>query len=131
MNIKKTAAALTVTATALAGATLLAPAAHASGGGTAVTASGHCSGSATWKLKAKQDNGKLQVEFEVDSNVNGQTWAVRIRDNGDLVFSGNRVTRAPSGSFTVARRIANKAGSDTITARATHAGQTCVGSVTL
>ena len=131
MSIKKTAAALTVTATALAGATLLAPAAHASGGATAVTASGHCSGSATWKLKAKPDDGRLQVEFEVDSNVNGQTWAVRIRDNGDLAFSGNRVTRAPSGSFTVERRIANKAGTDRITARATHAGQTCFGTVSL
>lgn len=131
MNLKGTAAALTVTATAFTGMALIAPAAHASGGSPGVQASGACSGSAHWKLKAKPDDGKIQVEFEVDSNVNGQNWAVRISDNGTSVFKGTRTTKAPSGSFTVSRRIGNRAGSDTIRARATHGAQTCTGSVTL
>ena len=89
--------------------------------------SGTCSQGATWKLKAKTDDGRLEVELEVDSNRVGQSWSVRLKDNGVLVWSGTRTTLAPSGSFEVERRIANRAGTDTITAYARHAasGQTC------
>jgi hypothetical protein len=94
---------------------------------------GNCTGATDWKLKAKPDDGRLEVEFEVDSNRNGQTWAVQITDNGVEVFSGNRTTQPPSGSFSVERRIANRAGADTIRARATNArsGETCTGSLTI
>jgi hypothetical protein len=133
MNLKRTAAALIVTATALAGTATLAPSAQASGGNPGVARSGSCSGTSNWNLKAKPDDGRIQVEFEVDSNRNGQNWAVAIRDNGNLVFSGNRTTHAPSGSFTVERRVANRAGADHFVARATNAntGESCVGRVTL
>jgi len=49
------------------------------------------------------------------------------------VFAGRRRTVAPSGSFTVERRIPDRAGPDTIHAVATHvrSGQRCVGRVTL
>ena len=92
-----------------------------------VRASGACSAGATWKLKAKADDGRLEVELEVDSNRNGQTWTWAMRDNGVAVGSGSATTVAPSGSFEVERRIANRAGTDTITATARHAasGQTC------
>ncbi len=133
MKFKGTAAAFIVTATAFAGVAMLAPAADASGGRPEVRANGSCSGATDWKLKAKPDDGRIEVEFEVDSNVNGQTWAVRIRDNGQLVFSGNRTTHAPSGSFEVERHVANRAGSDAFVARATNtrSGEVCVGRVTL
>ena len=132
MKFKGTAAALIVTATAFAGTAMLAPSAQASGGSADVRANGSCSAASTWKLKAKPDNGRIDLEFEVDSNVNGQTWAVRIRDNGHLVFSGNRTTHAPSGSFTVDRLVTNRAGSDAFVGRATNAttGESCVGRVT-
>jgi hypothetical protein len=100
-------------------------------GGDAIRAHGQCSGNATWKLKASHDDGLVEVEFEVDSNVNGQSWAVRLRDNGDRFFRGTRTTQPPSGSFTVHRRTANRAGSDFITARATHGTQVCRGHVTV
>lgn len=130
MNIRRTVATVTVTAAAFSGVTLLAPAAEASGGGGArVIKTGSCSGSADWKLKAKHDDGRLEVEFEVDSNRSGQSWAVRVTDNGSQVFSGHRTTHGRSGSFSLGLRPANRAGTDTVRARATHAGQTCVGTV--
>ena len=97
---------------------IAAPPAMASGGG-AHEATGSCSDSSNWKLKAKNDDGGIQVEFEVDSNVNGQTWGVRLRRDGNLFFSGSRTTQPPSGSFSVERKISNSAGDDAIVGRAT------------
>jgi hypothetical protein len=107
-------------------------AAQASGGGGAtVRTAGHCTGSTVWKLKAKTDDGRLQTEFEVDSNRVGQTWSVAINDNGVRAFTGTRRTTAPSGSFSVEPRIVNRAGADRITAVASNSrtGERCVGSL--
>jgi hypothetical protein len=41
--------------------------------GAEVRSSGDCSATSTWKLKTKADDGRLEVEFEVDSNRVGQT----------------------------------------------------------
>lgn len=106
--------------------TLAAPAAFAKGGG--VTSRGTCA-TGTWKLKAAHDSGRIQVEFEVDTNRVGQVWAVRLSDNGVLVFSGNQTTTAPSGSFTVRRLITDRAGTDAIKATATRGTTTCTGRV--
>ncbi len=130
MNVR-TALAATATAGLLGSALLLAPSALAQGGGPSVTTSGHCSASATWKLKVKADNGVLQSEAEIDSNVNRQVWAWTLRDNGALKASGHSTTVAPSGSFTVKRNIANLAGTDHVVFRATHGTQTCVASANL
>jgi hypothetical protein len=107
--------------------------AHAKGGGTQVVKSGSCSSSATWKLKAKLDNGLIETEFEVDQNVVGKKWHVVIRQNGVKRFDGFRRTKAPSGSFTVSRLLDNKAGSDRIVgkARALATGQVCRGELTI
>jgi hypothetical protein len=108
-----------------------APAALAKGSG--VRRSGSCSASSVWKLKANPDNGKIEVDFEVDSNVVGQTWNVVIKDNGTRVFKGQRTTQAPSGSFEVRKLITDQAGTDKIAARAKNpaTGETCAGSVGL
>lgn len=123
-----------LTATVLAGTIALAGAvpASAKGGSRGVEARGNCSSAATWKLKAKPDNGRLEVEMEVDSNRVGQIWAVRIRDNGVTVFAANRATRTPSGSFSVELRVPNRAGRDAFlgTARNPRTGQTCTARVT-
>ena len=109
------------------------PALAQGGGSTDVRASGHCSAASTWKIKAKPDNGRIQIEMEVDSNRNGQTWAVNLTDNKVRVFSGNRVTVAPSGSFGVRVLAANRAGTDTITgtARNLSTGERCTATVRL
>jgi len=93
-----------------------------------VRASGSCSEASTWKLKAKPDDGRLEVELEVDSNRTGQRWAVRMTDRGHRVFTGHRVTRGPSGSFEVEKKIRNRRGVDRIRAVATHprTGERCV-----
>jgi hypothetical protein len=98
-------------------------------GGDFVRKSGTCTNGSTWKLKAKHDDGRIEWEFEVDTNRNGRVWAVKVTDNGRTVFSGNRTTRAPSGSFSVERRTANRAGVDAIRARATRGTAVCAGSL--
>jgi len=104
-----------------------------SGGGGAIEKSGPCSAASTWKLKAKTDNGLLEVEFEVDQNVVGDVWNVVMKDNGTRFFRGQRTTQAPGGSFTVRRRIANQSGTDTIQARAKNqsTGEICQGSLSI
>ena len=125
--------ATAVTLAVGAGALAVAAPAHASGGDRGVERQGACSAGAVWKLKAKHDDGRIEAEFEVDSNRVGQMWNVRLFDNGVHVFRGPRRTVAPSGSFSVERRIANRAGTDTIRAVALNArtGQRCAGTVSL
>lgn len=98
-----------------------------------VTTSGTCSKGAHWKLKAGARDGAIETEFEVDSNKVGQVWSVRMTDNGTQVFAGKRTTVAPSGSFSIGRRIANRAGTDKIVATASNAatGEQCSGTVSL
>jgi hypothetical protein len=104
-------------------------ASSASAKGSDVVKTGACSGSSDWKLKLSPDDGRIEVEFEVDSNKVGQTWHVRILMDDTKIFSGNRVTQAPSGSFTVHKRVNNPPGTDTFKARATNManGETCTG----
>ncbi len=63
----------------------------------------------------------------MDSDVPGQTWAVRITDNDAEVFSGTRVTQDGSGEFRVRRATRNQPGPDTVVATASNAatGETC------
>jgi len=88
---------------------------------------GQCTGASTWKLKLSPENGRIEVELEVDQNRNGKRWNVRLKDNGTLVWTGSRYTQAPSGSFTVRRLVANRAGADWIVARAVNprSGEIC------
>jgi hypothetical protein len=117
-----------MTAGLLAGA---APAFASHGGG--VTTEGPCSAASDWKLSLKPENGRLEVEFEVDQNVVGDTWKVVMADNGTRFFNGFRMTKAPSGSFEVRKLTANQAGPDNVVARARNlsTGETCVGEASL
>ena len=91
-----------------------------------------CTGNATSKLKAKLDDGRIETEFEVDQNRNGVTWKVRFRLNGERVVKTRATTHAPSGSFSVERRLDNPAGSDDVVARAiSPSGQVCKASLTI
>jgi hypothetical protein len=125
---------LLATAALLLGASLVGVSspAEASGGGATIR-TGNCSGSADWKIKARARDGGFEVEYEVDSNRNGQAWTYRIRQNGAVISQGTRTTHAPSGSFSVSKRAPNTAGLDTFvgTARNVRTGQTCRGTVTV
>ena len=93
--------------------------------------SGTCTANATSKIKLSDEDGRIEVEFEVDQNRNGVPWRVVITRNGSQVFSGVRTTRGPSGSFEVSRVLSNSAGRAGIRARATSpAGQVCRASAT-
>jgi hypothetical protein len=130
MRPTRTAVAIAATSFAVVLAGAATPANAADGD---VRTHGACSASGTWKLKAKPDDGRLEVEGEVDVNRNGQSWNWKILRNGNVVANGSATTHAPSGSFSVQRRIANPAGSDRIGWRATNpaTGNTCQGSLTI
>jgi hypothetical protein len=103
-----------------------------SGGSKAKRAAGTCTGRSSAKLKVKPRNGRLETEFEVDQNRNGVRWTVRIRRDGKSVVKTRARTKAPSGSFSVERRLRNPAGRDRIVARATSAsGEVCKAAVTV
>jgi len=108
---------------------LAAPATASHGGGDAVRTSGGCSGTAHWKLKAKADDGRIEVEGEIDSNKAGQAWKWTLKHNGSLSAKGTSKTAGRSGSFEVQRRMANLAGTDRFVFRAEHAGQVCRGTI--
>jgi hypothetical protein len=93
---------------------------------------GSCSGASDWKLKLSPEDGRLEVEFQVDQNRVGDTWRVVMRRNGNVFFRGQRVTRGPSGSFEVRRVISNPAGEDRIRARAVNLStdEVCRGAAT-
>jgi len=99
--------------------------------GREVERRGNCSHSTDWKLKAKADDGRIEVEAEIDSNVSGQTWTWSIVHNGGTSARGRATTKPPSGSFEVKRLLINAAGVDRIGVRAHNAGtgESCNGNL--
>ena len=112
-----------ITAAAVGAILAVAPAASAKDGD--VLRTGACTAASTSKLKLSPEDGGIEVEFEVDQNRNGVRWSVVLTRNGVAVARTVRVTRGPSGSFEARFLTGNRAGSDSFTARATRAGETC------
>jgi hypothetical protein len=109
---------------------LVAPA-HASHGGDdhgGVRTSGHC-GSTRWELKAKHDDGRIEVEGEIDSNHGGQKWHWSLQHNGSTSAKGAQKTSGRSGSFEVERRMTDLSGKDHFVFRATHGRTVCRGTI--
>lgn len=119
----------TVTVLLGTGLALVAPLAPAVAGDDRVERTGSCSEGARWDLKVKTDDGRLEVEGEVDSNQNGQDWSWKIRHNGSVSARGTATTVGPSGSFSVERRLVDLQGTDKIVFVARHDGETCRGVV--
>ena len=71
----------------------------------------------------------IEVEAEVDTNVIGQTWAVKIT-RGTTVINTSGVTAGLSGSFSVERLISNLPGNDVISVTATRGRVVCSTSLT-
>jgi hypothetical protein len=94
-----------------------------------VIRTGGCTGGADWKLKVKTDDGRLEVEGEIDSNVAGQRWRWTLRHNGSVSDRGAATTTPRSGSFEVERKVVNLRGTDTLVFRAVRDGQVCRGVV--
>ncbi|MBI4941950.1 MAG: hypothetical protein HY830_14500 [Actinobacteria bacterium] len=110
----------------LAGGVLAAGPADAKAG--RVEKRGACSPSGSWKLKAGPENGKIEIEYEVEAR-SGQRWKVVIKDNG--ITRVNTTKKTVAGVFHVRKVVTNLKGTDVISAKATNlvTGATCSGSV--
>ncbi|KAI2495325.1 hypothetical protein MHU86_17272 [Fragilaria crotonensis] len=87
---------------------------------------GKCTGASTYKLKLSPENGKVEVEFEVDQNKNGVNWDVKFFRNDVQFASGTYTTAAPSGSFSAEKLSSFRSG--TFKVVATRTGETCTAS---
>ncbi len=94
-----------------------------------VIRTGSCSNRSDWKLKLSPENGRIEVEFEVDTPRSGQTWKWTVRKNGNVMARGSRTTNVRSGSFEVRRVTSNPAGTDFFVGRAVNqrTGEVCRG----
>jgi hypothetical protein len=92
---------------------------------------GSCSGSTDWKIKAKADDGRIEVEGEIDSNHRGQSWKWVLKHDGSVSARGSATTKGPSGSFSVERKTVNAKGVDHFTFRAKRpaSGEVCVAKI--
>lgn len=110
---------------------LLYAAGPAAASGHGVTNTGSCSRHGSFKLTAKHDDSLIEIEYEVDTNVSGQRFAVRLTDNGAVILKRSAMTGGRSGSFSVSKRTANRVGADTIRAHAVSGRNVCGGHVRL
>jgi hypothetical protein len=120
-----------VLAGALLTAAVVLPALPAAADEDDVVRRGSCSGRTDWRLKASPEDGRIEVEGEIDSNRNGQSWRWRLLHNGSLSDRGTKTTQGPSGSFEVRRVVVDLRGTDKLVFRATNpaSGETCRGVV--
>ena len=96
-----------------------------------IRARGTCTGSTTSKIKLSEENGRIEVEFEVDQNRNGVPWRVTLSKNGRTVARLTRVTRGPSGSFEARIVTSNSVGADVLRGRAVSpSGEVCTARAT-
>jgi hypothetical protein len=132
-NLRRTRVIAGGSAIVMAAAMLAVPAGTLARGGGGIVHAGTCTAASTSKIKIHPDDGRIQVEFEVDQNRVGKTWNVRLVHNGNVFFTGKRVTQAPSGSFEVRKFTGNRAGTDTITGRATNpaSGEVCTATASI
>jgi hypothetical protein len=130
MNGKKSMTAK-IGAVALAGVFVAGVAGPALANDADVIKRGNCSGHSDWKLKASPENGRIEVEGEVDSNVNGQNWKWKMFHNGNVSAHGSATTQGRSGSFEVRRLMVNVKGTDHVGWRAKNpqSGEVCRGSL--
>ena len=107
---------------------LIASSAHADDDDETIR-TGRCSNGASWKIKAKPDDGRLEVEAEIDSNRTGEKWSWVLKHNGSVSARGTSRTTRRSGSFQVERKTVNVPGLDSFRFRATRNGAVCVATV--
>ena len=117
---------------ALLAATAVVPATAAAKGDDDVRRAGTCTGASEAKIKLSPEDGRIEVEVEVDQNRNGVRWKVVLRRNGERFASARKTTRGPSGSFELRRLVDDGAGADRISARATSpSGEVCRATATI
>ena len=118
-----------IAAALVTGLALVVPAGMAWAGSNDVVERGSCDGSSEWKLKLSSQDGRIEVEFEVDQNVSGDQWKVKIRHDGERVFRETETTGGASGSFDVRIVENDNTGMDGFKAKARNLStdEVCVG----
>lgn len=97
-----------------------------------VRVAGACTAGSTSKITLKRRDGRIEAEFEVDQNRVGITWQTTLSVNGTVVKTKSAVTKAPSGSFEVKKRVTDGAGQETVKGVATSpSGETCTATATI
>ena len=110
----------TIVASVLLGAALVLTFAAAPAGAKRgdIRVVGQCTKASVSKLKLSEEDGRIEVEFEVDQNRVGVRWTVTVHQNGARIARVVRTTRAPSGSFEARLLAPNTPKADVFTARA-------------
>lgn len=123
----------TLVALALAGAGAPVALAGSGGGGgdggddRDVERTTRCTMGSTVKLDLSPEDGRVEVELEVDENRVGSRWSVVATRNRTRFLRRTAVTRGPSGSFEVRRVVAPGRPGTRVTAVARRAatGEVC------
>ena len=94
---------------------------------------GSCSDSSRWELDLERTQGGIEVDYEVDQNVVGDEWRVKLVHDGDVFFRGVRTTHGDDGSFDVERHTNDAAGTDHFVGKAvnTSTGEVCRGTAAI
>jgi len=129
MRIRSTSQLAGVVLLATSVPLLVVPSVYAGGNDNEMIREGRCSNGADWKIKAKPDDGRLEVEGEIDSSRVAETWRWVLKHNGTVSARGTSTTTARSGSFHVERMTVDLAGVDTFRSRTTRKGAACIGTL--
>lgn len=90
---------------------------------------GFCTNGARWDIRAESDDGRIEVDAEIDTSRTGRRWDWVLKHNGSVSARGTSRTRAPSGSFEVERYSIDLSGTDTFRFRASRKGARCVATI--
>ena len=125
-SVHAIAVTLALALAALVGGLTATPALAGSAKDGDLRVAGECTRASTSKLKLSRENGRIEVEFEVDQNRVGVRWTVTLRRNGSIARRVTRVTNAPSGSFELRAVTPDGPGADTFRAEAVSpSGERC------
>ncbi len=94
---------------------------------------GHCSSASDWEIEVYHEDGRVEVEFEVDHSRSGATWTWTMRNDGSKFAHGKATIRAQRDSFAVTRLTANGPTHDHIVVRAVNVatGEVCRATATI
>jgi hypothetical protein len=82
-----------------------------------VRVAGSCGRGASSNLKVKARDGGLEVEFEVEHTRANARWHIVLVQERQVAWRGSARTHAPSGSFSLERRLSDFPGPDQVMAR--------------
>jgi hypothetical protein len=121
----------TVTLAAVVASVSAAVPAVAADGADEARAKGTCGAGARMELRLEADDGRIEIEVDVDTRRGRAPWRVVLVHERRVAWKGAVRTRS-GGSFELRRRVTDLPGADTVSARAWGpAGVTCRAAATL